>query len=128
MDESTLTSKLVRDFNTGLPGCVVFKHFDVATNGMPDLSVTWARCTLWVEVKYCKGKTRATQIVTMKRLWQAGLAYYVCFDFNENEPFTSITQGNLLGERVLFEGHGTHRVVDFFKNKMRKEQYDPHRI
>lgn len=54
MNEKSLTLSLVKATKERLRGCVVIKHADKATIGVPDLSVSWRGATWWVEVKYLR--------------------------------------------------------------------------
>ena len=119
MNEATLLSRLAKTCKDRMPGCVVFKHFDVATDGMPDLSITWGKCTIWVEGKYDRGRVRATQAITMWRLGQVGLAFFVSFNFEKGIPVTLIRPGNSSEDyTVKFEKHDMSKVVDFFVSRV----------
>ena len=127
MNEASLLASLVNICKDRMPGCVVFKHFDVTTDGIPDLSITWGKRTVWVEAKYDKGKVRATQAITMWRLGQAGLAFYVSFDFEKGRPVTIIRPGNHSEDYVVkFEKHDMRRVADFFISKVLEARRRPH--
>lgn len=78
--ESHISRTLVRRLRIALPNAVVFKHNDASTAGIPDISVTYKRRTLWLEVK--RGhhfNDRTSQHVTMLRLGAVGMAYYVLY-------------------------------------------------
>ena len=52
MTETQFTSKLVRAIRERLgPGAIVFKHADGYTAGIPDISISLGRNTLWLEAK-----------------------------------------------------------------------------
>jgi len=123
MKESGLTSRLIVACTVTMPGCVIFKHFDVATDGIPDLSMTWNRRTCWVEVKYMEGETRETQIVTMKRLAQMGKAWYVRFDTDDAGPRTVIYDPlqppyTVLDPNRIGRGHDTKWVAEFIRKEL----------
>jgi hypothetical protein len=76
MDEKAFVRKLAIALEEAMPGAVVWKHCDSSTAGIPDLSVTWARRTLWLEGKVIRnGRTKATglQHLTARRLASVGL-------------------------------------------------------
>jgi hypothetical protein len=56
----------------------IYKHNDRGTKGMPDMSVTWAWCTSWLEFKMLKGEENIhgeldpLQLVELVRLERAG--------------------------------------------------------
>jgi len=79
--ENKLCGELVRALRLTLPQFVVFKHADLVTSGIPDISVTGLKRTLWLEVKFANPGVidRGIQAATMKRLGRAGLAYYVIY-------------------------------------------------
>ena len=52
MTETQFTGKLVRALRKCLePNYIVWKHADGYTAGIPDISISWGRDTLWIEVK-----------------------------------------------------------------------------
>lgn len=80
MNEASLSRTLCQRLRRELPGAVVFKHNDLSTAGVPDISVTWGGITVWLEVKRGERITgRGVQRETMRRLMQVGRAYYVHF-------------------------------------------------
>lgn len=112
MDESVITSSLVKALSAAMPGGIGFKHFDVSTDGIPDLSYTWAKRTLWVEVKFGEGEVRPGQIITMRRLSQIGLAYYVRFGFQlDGQPHTRVSSAFTFRNAAV-EGEWTCRNHD----------------
>lgn len=50
--ESPTSRRLAALLRAKLPHGVTFKHNDMSTKGIPDLSVTHAGRTIWVEAKY----------------------------------------------------------------------------
>lgn len=56
MLETQLSSRLVAQMKATMNGAVVFKHADRSTIGIPDISCTWQRRVLWIEVKYLRPK------------------------------------------------------------------------
>lgn len=75
-----------------LPGARVYKHHDVSTAGIPDLSINWNQRTMWVEVKLLKlGETEsrfrkhfnALQLAEAVLLDQQQSTYYfVAYPYN----------------------------------------------
>ena len=118
MNEASLTRSLVKALERELPGCVVFKHFDVVTTGMPDLSVTWGRRTCWVEVKYDEGEVGADQIVTMRRLAQVGVAFFVEFNYTSGIAVTNIIDPHDSQNNCSFSKHDVRKVAEFIRKKI----------
>ena len=93
MNEKTLVSGLVANLRTELPGSTVFKHADLVTAGIPDISVTWSGWTSWLEVKYANPSFEVTGIqkLTMRRLAAQGLAWFIIY---ESKLFRETTFGD----------------------------------
>ena len=76
MNEAYLKKRLREALAEVMPDCVVIRHEDKFSAGVPDLSVTWAGRTAWVEVKYARtgrpARTTALQDLMLKRLASAG--------------------------------------------------------
>lgn len=79
MTESKFTSKLLKELRLRLPGAVIFKHNDIGTAGIPDISITNERRTIWLEIKDSENKKKdRLQTETLRRLggfritWLAG--------------------------------------------------------
>jgi len=92
MTEATVKAGLVRAIKAEMGGCVVFRHEDVFTAGVPDISVTWHRRTLWVEVKLGRGRLSGAQNLALMRLGRQSMA--VCVNYREDgvaniQSFTS---------------------------------------
>jgi hypothetical protein len=79
LKESDAVGRLLKKLAEVMPGGVGFKHFDLVTAGVPDLSWTWAKRTLWIEVKLDTVEARPIQEVIMTRLGARGIALYVAF-------------------------------------------------
>lgn len=79
MKESDAVGRLLKKLAEVMPGGVGFKHFDLVTAGVPDISWTWARRTAWIEVKLDTTEPRPVQDVVMQRLGMQGTALYVAF-------------------------------------------------
>jgi hypothetical protein len=61
MDETKRKKQLVERLKSRWPFLVVLRHEDLRTAGIPDISVSRGRTTLWIEVKFGK-KARTTGI------------------------------------------------------------------
>lgn len=96
MNEADLVQKLMKSCQQVMPGCVTIKHFDHVTAGIPDISVTWGRRTVWVEVKYGDLKVRESQKVLVGKLAVLGIAMYV--HFMERPGF--LTQTRILDSKL----------------------------
>ncbi len=123
MNEATVTRSTMRALEEVMPGGVGFKHFDVATDGVPDITWTWNKRTCWLELKYDRGEVRATQVVTMRRLAQMGLAFYVSFDYDGNgapETFVWDPRFKEPQSSLRIEGHHYVSVAQFVRNQMER--------
>jgi len=80
VNEAYLKRALKDALRVALPGCVVVRHEDKFTAGVPDLSVTWAGVTSWIEVKYERkgrlAKLTALQEKALQDLAMAGAPAY----------------------------------------------------
>lgn len=81
MNEAYLKQRLVKAIKEKMPGAVVVRHEDQFTAGIPDISITWAGVTSWVEVKYSRAGRRARvtplQRAALDRLFAAGAPAYL---------------------------------------------------
>ena len=73
MNEAYLKKRLKEALKKALPGCVVVRHEDKFSAGVPDMSVTWAGVTSWVEVKYQR-TGRKVPPTALQELTLVGLA------------------------------------------------------
>jgi hypothetical protein len=76
MTEATLKRAFVQVLKAIMPGCVVYRHEDKFRGGVPDISLTYAGVTSWIEVKYSRpGRTSRPsplQRLELTRLRDAG--------------------------------------------------------
>lgn len=81
LTEAKLKAKLMEEIETGIPGSVAFRHENKGTIGIPDISVTFDRMTVWMEVKYLAPElySHGLQSLTMARLAAVGRAWYVYY-------------------------------------------------
>ena len=98
MNESTVSSAYQKLFRQTVPGAVLVKHADKSMIGLLDSSVTYNKCTIWIEYKFIGPKTKGvtsefmrngvwspeevaaaspTQYEMAKRLAAAGHAFYL---------------------------------------------------
>jgi len=89
---------------------VMFRHEDRTTHGIPDLSITKNRRTVWIEFKYADPtfSNRGIQELTMLRLASIGLAFYVVFYFN---PKTKVERTYIVDPKDI--GSDLSLWVDF---------------
>lgn len=118
MNEASITQSLIRALGKELPGSVIFKHFDVSTDGIPDISVTWGKRTVWLELKWDEGETRPTQLVTMMRLGHVGLAFYVRFGYENTCPLTWVWEPKAAIGRTL-PNHDVRAVAHYIREQIR---------
>jgi len=88
MNERSLTSGLMLVLGVMFPRAEIIKHSDRFTSGIPDLSVTNAGLTTWIEVKYVRrgsslrAEVSPIQLLRCRRLARATrdrcwfIAYY----------------------------------------------------
>lgn len=122
MNEATLKRALVKALRKRLPSAVIFRHEDLFTAGIPDLSITSNRpgdirtSVVWAEVKFdrlrSKSKTTPVQELTLGRLEGIRVTYRefkgaVGIDI---EGFTSV------GPLVLAVDRGRKFNHDFVAN------------
>lgn len=74
MLESKFTSLLLKNLRElpELNGCIIWKHSNFYTAGIPDFSVTRGTVTHWVEVKMYPNYATALQLDTLRRLARGG--------------------------------------------------------
>lgn len=96
MKEATITSDFVLALAKEMPGSHTFKHFDLATSGVPDLSHTWGGRTAWLELKFStpgvEAEVQPMQVINMPRLAKAGLALWVHFRILPDDEQTRVIQ------------------------------------
>jgi len=101
MNEAQFKGKLVKKLRSALPSLVIFRHEDMFTAGIPDLSVTRPGfpnpATLWLEAKI----TPSYKIsgIQDRTLWRLG-GYYILYN-NKSSDYTVALPRT--GE-VIFEG------------------------
>jgi hypothetical protein len=119
--ESSLRSKLMRQFELDAPSFVVLRHEDVRYAGNPDFSVTGNNVTSWGEVKHGDPafEWRGIQHDTMLRLAVEGWAWYVVYWENNGRNLRTLiippVHIETLETPFDVPGHDHAFVVDFFK-------------
>lgn len=118
--ESVLKSRLVDAIKKTMPGCVLIRHEDVRTSGIPDFSLTGYMRTSWWEVKHGTPKFDSTGIqeLTMLRLAGAGFARYIIYDENkvgQNKRTLIVHPKHLkdLEPEVWCVGHDHRFIVEY---------------
>lgn len=86
MTEATVATEVMRRLKELLKVPVVFKHHDVSTGGVPDMSCTYGGLTFWVELKLVRDgeaekRFRAhfdpLQLATCRLLERQGRCFYL---------------------------------------------------
>ncbi len=86
MTEANLVRSIIESLKKAFPRAVTFKHCDLMTAGIPDISVSFAEQNTWIEVKLFKEhETKSTvskhfdrlQLATMRLLEAQGQAFYL---------------------------------------------------
>lgn len=126
MRETQFTGHLAKTLREKLFGCVVFKHTDDFTSGVPDLSVTWGGATIWLEAKIQSHSSvgsrisgKLLQLETMRRLERcSSLAFYVVLDPETNFVYLyspdEVHDTGALGQYIL-EARSQVEIVDFLR-------------
>lgn len=92
MDESYLKAKLVKASKRKMPEAVIFRLEDQYTAAIPDMALTWAHRTIWIEAKYAQPTVtgRLNQLINCQRLEDEGLCIYVIYQFKNKERKTMV--------------------------------------
>lgn len=123
MTEATLKTQLVFALKAELENAVIFRHEDMFQAGIPDISVTWHRCTTWLEVKYARPYARGKNLQLMRalQLETEGRCWYVIYaEYPDGEKQTRIVRPSELaakdipGERTT-TGFNHNFVVQFIR-------------
>lgn len=86
MNEATVVRMIIANLKKGFPRAVIYKHADIYTAGIPDISITCGKITHWIEVKFLKPvETQSTmskhfdrlQLANMRLLEREGHAFYL---------------------------------------------------
>lgn len=123
MTEVTVRGTLLAFLRKELKKFVIIRHEDRFTKGIPDLSVTGEGKTSWWEIKLLNPRliSSSVQELTMIKLAEAGIAFYVLFDVKLRE--TRIVEPRHLRypefAALVAPGFNSHAVSRFI--------YDVHR-
>lgn len=101
--EAKFKGELVKLIRIELPTFVVIRHEDHFTHGIPDISVTGNKKTLWIEIKFANPnfKSKGIQEVTMLRLSARGHAFYVIYrQTKEKEEYTYVVDPKEIGSDI----------------------------
>lgn len=118
MKEAVAVKRFSKVLAEAMPGCVIFKHYDLVTAGIPDLSVTWNRKTCWLEVKVDDYHPSPIQRVVMNRLHQHGLAFFVHF-YTGNR--VELQNGD--GTQVMIDNLDPYQAAALFVRGMLRQQF-----
>lgn len=93
MNERTVKTKIIKGLEARMPGCVIYAHADIGTSGIPDLSISYNKKTIWLEIKnfpapgpplsLIKKKFDALQLAQLLRLAARAHAFYAV-SFSDN--------------------------------------------
>lgn len=129
--ETKLKAALVETIRARIPSAIVFRHEDKLTHGIPDISITGYKKTIWIEAKFANPgfKSRGIQELTMRRLARAGYAFYVVWEINVlNQAFTYIvpTQeiGASTGSWENFRAGFDHRFITDYISEVMDYDYE----
>ena len=103
MNEADLKGLLVRECRIIMPTFVTIRHEDRFTHGIPDITVTGNKKTLWSEVKLAKPdfKSKGIQDLTMLRLRDKGYAIYVVYqEATDGNKYTFIVDPKEIGTSI----------------------------
>lgn len=93
MNETKLKTKLVKFLRKNLENSIVFRHEDIFTAGIPDISVTHNGTTLWMEVKHVTPqkpfKSTGLQKHTACQLEKYGKCIFVVFEESKQGILTT---------------------------------------
>jgi len=121
-NESVLKSKMMIAIKLGLPGFIAFRHEDVRSVGIPDLSLTGNGRTSWWEAKYDDDdgfKSTGIQELTMCRLARHGHARYIVWENKKNIRRTLIVHPTNIGTcvpEVFCRGFDMSWLIDYMQN------------
>ena len=123
MTEAALKGDLVKRFRTRLPAAVILRHEDRFTHGIPDISITYGKRTIWLEVKLADPNftSKGIQDLTMLRLANAGFGWFVVYWTKNKEKRTYIVDPKDIGKPIeewenYFDGFNHDWVVEFVYN------------
>jgi hypothetical protein len=86
MNEASICRDIVTDLKKAFPRAIVYKLHDLSTAGIPDIVVTFAQQTFWIEVKFFTANETLKsvskhfdrlQLANMRLLETQGKAFYL---------------------------------------------------
>lgn len=119
--ESEPKAKLCETLRKVFPSWEIFRHEDIFTHGIPDISATGNKKTTWIEVKMGPGfKSKGIQEFKLQRLAHAGHAWYVVFWEDKKGRMTYIVAPHLIGKdrsewQDSAEGFNYDFIIQFLK-------------
>lgn len=130
MTERSVNESLIKVLRQELLGCVIIKHADRFTAGVPDMSVSWGGATTWLELKLLRtgtvlGQLPQAQLVMCAKLEMAtNRCWIVVYDMKQKltliyRPTTLINRRTI----PIVENYGVWRngVIKF-------DQFDHHEV
>jgi hypothetical protein len=124
VNEAYLKGQLRDCFKKHLRGCIVLRHEDHFTAGIPDASITWKKRTTWLEAKHARPTPKAlgVQIDTCNQLSISGYCWFVVYQERRGERRTLMVEpqsfydlDSIPGECVT-SGFNHYFVVDFIRS------------
>jgi hypothetical protein len=121
--EAVLKSDFVTKCKQHMRGAVVFRHEDVRTAGIPDMSITWNNMTSWWEAKHATPRFASTGIqeLTLSRLAANGFArYLIWYETAKTPKQTWIVHPINISEyasvqEVAFYGFNTEDLIEHIR-------------
>lgn len=74
-EEAKYRADFVKSIRLSIPSALVFRHEDIRTAGIPDISISRGGRTVWVETKANKFESKGLQFENLRRL----SGFYVVF-------------------------------------------------
>lgn len=102
LEEKDVKAATAAEMRNSWRRAVIIRHEDRITSGIPDLSATADKRTLWVEFKFSRNgefDSKGIQELTMNRLAIYGFAIYVVFWYgNTGEKRTYLVPVSAIGQ------------------------------
>jgi hypothetical protein len=124
MNESILKQALVRTLKKNLVA-VIFRHEDIRTSGIPDISVTANKHTIWLEVKYTKTNSvlsTGIQDERCRQLAKTGHCWHIVYSEQHGQKKTYIVHPKDIDDPLMktpaertFFGFAHESVVMFIR-------------
>lgn len=109
MTEAVVVRKILNILKKQMPKARIFKHNDLSTAGIPDISITWGqKLTTWVEVKLLddnetyytfRKKIDSLQLAQAILLQREGRCLYLIAYFRDKKLEALLIEPNVLAQR-----------------------------